>query len=124
MPEPTEIVEWTCGRCEVSVRWLASGDAPSLPATWVDQHGELHCLDCRRDLAAEAGLLLAPAGASADERREIESRARIEFELRRNPRRQDSRIASSCKAPLEAVREERTRLGMQSQGSGRAGRVR
>ena len=115
--EEVKTDEWTCERCEVTVSWTADGDAPKFPATWSEKRGRLYCLACRRDLAAEAGLLKAGDDLSQDEKKQIMSRARIEFELKRNPRREDNRIASACKTSLDAVKKARVRLGMTSQGS-------
>jgi hypothetical protein len=120
MPEPaategTATADWTCTRCEVTVSWMAEVERPELPGTWSREDGELYCLVCRREMAGEAGLARAPEDASAAERQKIESQARIEFEIRRKPDRQDNRIANSCHTSVVAVRKARARLGMRSQ---------
>jgi len=107
-------VDWTCARCQVTVSWMAEVERPELPATWAQEGDELYCLSCRRELAGEAGLEKAPSDASSAERQKIESQARIEFEIKRRPEREDNRIAKSCRTSVVAVRKARARLGMNS----------
>jgi hypothetical protein len=106
--------DWTCTRCEVTVSWMAEVERPELPATWSREDGGLYCLVCRREMAGEAGLEAAPEDATASERQKLESQARIEFEIKRKPDRQDNRIANSCHTSVVAVRKARARLGLQS----------
>jgi hypothetical protein len=108
-PEP----DWTCARCEVTVSWMADVERPALPATWIEEDGELYCLACRRERAGEAALV-GLDDESAERRQQVESRARIEFEMRRRPDRQDNRIAQACHTSVKAVQQSRVRLGMQS----------
>ena len=110
----TATVDWTCARCQVTVSWMAEVERPELPATWAQVGDELYCLSCRRELAGEAGLENAPNDASSAERQKIESQARIEFEIKRRPEREDNRIAKSCRTSVVAVRKARARLGMNS----------
>jgi len=110
----TITADWTCGRCEVTVSWMADVERPELPATWSREGDELFCLACRRDLAAEAALGKAPEDASNADRTKISSRARIEFELKRKPDREDNRIAKACNTSIDAVRKARARLGLES----------
>ena len=110
----TPTADWTCDRCEVTVSWMADVERPERPATWVETDGKLYCLACRRDLAGDAGVAAAPDGAKQDELTKIRSQARIEFELKRKPDRQDNRIASACNTSIDAVRKARTRLGLES----------
>jgi len=114
MPE-TATADWTCERCEVTVSWMADIERPERPATWVEEGGVLYCLACRRDRAAEAALEKAPEDTNNADRTKIGSQARIEFELKREPTRQDNRIAKSCSTSVVAVRKARTRLGLESQ---------
>jgi len=107
------VADWTCARCEVNVSWMADVERPALPATWVKEDGELYCLACRRERAGEAALV-GLEEKSAEERRKAGSRARIDFEMKRRPEAQDSRIAKSCHASIKAVKQARVRLGMQS----------
>jgi hypothetical protein len=107
--------DWTCARCEMTVSWMPDTERPTLPATWIKEHGELYCLACRRDRAAEAGLEGMAENASAEKRQQAQSRARVEFELMRKPDRQDNRVAKSCHTSIIAVRKARVRLGLQSQ---------
>jgi hypothetical protein len=107
--------DWTCSRCEVTVSWTADVERPTIPATWVEERGELYCLSCRRDLAEETQLATLPEDASAQERQKVKSAARVEFEIRRVPNREDNRIAKACGTSIVAVRKARERLGMQAQ---------
>lgn len=117
MPETSTepAVDWTCARCQVTVSWMADVERPELPATWSREDDELYCLACRRDRAGEAALAaIDESSTSAQERGQIESRARIEFEMKRRPDQEDSRIAKACRTSIKAVQQARVRLGMQS----------
>jgi hypothetical protein len=120
MPETTvePAADWTCSRCEVTVRWMADVERPELPATWVRDGDELYCLACRRELAGEAALAGLDKTASAERRQQVESRARVEFEMKRRPEREDRRIAQACHTSVKAVRQARVRLGLQSRRPG------
>jgi hypothetical protein len=83
---------------------------PRLPASWVQKGGRTHCLACRREIAAEEGLLRAPADASKKDREEFQVSARIEFEVERDPDRNDGEIAKACRTSIHAVRKARERL--------------
>ena len=115
MPETTSepAVDWTCARCAVKVSWTAEVERPALPATWIREGDDLYCLGCRREQAGEAALL-GLDGASSARRQQVESRARIDFEMKRRPERQDSRIAKTCHTSIKAVQQARVRLGLQS----------
>jgi hypothetical protein len=116
MPETTvqPVADWTCARCEVTVSWTADTERPELPGTWIREGGDLYCLACRRDLAAEAALSVLDEGATAAHRKQAESRARIEFEMKRRPEREDNRIAQACHTSVKAVKDARNRLGLNS----------
>jgi hypothetical protein len=116
MPKTTiePVADWTCARCEVTVSWMAEVERPELPATWIRDGDELYCLGCRRELAGEAALVGLDGDTSAARRHQVESRARIDFEMQRRPERQDNRIAKVCHTSVKAVQQSRIRLGMQS----------
>jgi hypothetical protein len=116
MPETTiePVADWTCARCEVTVSWMPDAERPELPATWIREGDELFCLACRRERAGEAALVGIDDATSAERRRQVESRARIEFEMKRRPEREDNRIAKVCHTSVKAVQQARVRLGMQS----------
>jgi hypothetical protein len=103
---------WTCGRCQVTVSFSPEVKRPRLPTTWVREDGELYCLACRRDMAGEAGLAGVDEGLPNQARLQIRSQARIEFEIKRDPDRQDNRIAKACGTSTVAVRKARARLGL------------
>lgn len=106
-------ISWTCNRCEVTVSFSPEVKQPRLPPTWVRQEGELYCLSCRRDLAADAGLEgLDEDDIPSQRRLQLRSHARIEFEIRRDPDRPDSLIAKSCGTSTFSVRKARARLGL------------
>ena len=106
-------VDWTCDRCEVTVSWMADAERPELPGTWTREGDELYCLGCRRERAGEAALV-GSEEASAESRHKLETRGRVEFEMKRRPETQDTRIAKSCHTSVKIVRQARVRLGMQS----------
>jgi hypothetical protein len=118
MPKTTiePATDWTCARCEVKVSWTADVERPALPATWVMEDDDLYCLLCRRERAGEAALLELGEESSAADRRQAESRGRIDFEMKRRPDAQDSRIAKSCHTSIKVVHNARARLGLQSRG--------
>jgi predicted Fe-S protein YdhL (DUF1289 family) len=116
MPEVTVVpaVDWTCARCEVTVSWMADAERPELPGTWTREGEELYCLGCRRERAGEAALAVLDDGSSSEIRHRAETRGRVDFEMKRRPETQDSRIAKSCHTSVKIVRDARVRLGMQS----------
>ena len=103
---------WTCARCQVTVSFSPEVERPQLPATWAAQDGELYCLGCRRDMAGDAGLEGVDEDAPNEKRLQIRSYARIEFEIKRDPERQDNQIAKACGTSTVAVRKARARLGL------------
>jgi hypothetical protein len=117
MPE-TATAGWTCAKCEMTLSWMPGVEKPKLPTTWAKENGLLYCLACRRDMAGDAGVEELAEDASNDERSKTRSRARIDFELQREPDRQDNRIANSCHTSIAAVRKARDRLGMPRPGEG------
>jgi hypothetical protein len=109
---------WTCARCEVTVSFSPEVKRPRLPSTWVRENGELYCLNCRRELAADARMEGVDEDIPSQRRLQIRSHARIEFEIQRDPDRQDSVIAKSCSSSTFAVRQARERLGLAPQARG------
>jgi len=116
MPETTvePAADWTCARCEVTVSWMPDAERPELPATWIKEDDELFCLACRRERAGESALVGLDKTISAERRKQIETRARVEFEMMRRPEREDGRIAKACHTSVKAVQQARVRLGLQS----------
>lgn len=90
---------------------------PRLPSTWASEDGELYCLACRRDMAGEAGLVGVDTDLPDQKRLQIRSQARIEFEIKRDPDRQDNLIAKACGTSTVAVRKARARLDVEPGGS-------
>jgi hypothetical protein len=115
MPETlTPAADWTCARCEVTVSWMADAEVPELPGTWIREGDELYCLACRRERAGEAALVGLDDATSAERRHQIETRARVDFEMKRRPEREDNRIAKACHTSVKNVQKARVRLGLQS----------
>ena len=112
MPNPASTAPntWTCSRCEVTVSFAPDFENTGLPATWSEEDGELFCLSCRRDMAGEAGLEGVDEGTPNQKRLQMRSHARIEFEIKRDPSREDNRIAKACGTSTFAVRKARARL--------------
>jgi hypothetical protein len=101
---------WTCSRCEVTVSFAPDFENTGLPATWVEEEGELYCLGCRRDMAGEAGVEGTDEDTPSQKRLQMRSHARIEFEIKRDPTREDNRIAKAVGTSTFAVRKARARL--------------
>ncbi len=101
---------WTCSRCEVTVSFAPDFENTGLPATWIEEDGELYCLGCRRDMAGEAGIEGTDEDTPSQKRLQMRSHARIEFEIKRDPSREDNRIAKAVGTSTFAVRKARARL--------------
>jgi hypothetical protein len=97
----------------VTVSFSPDVERPRLPTTWVREDGELYCLSCRRDMAAEAGLEGVDEDIPRQKRLQIRSQARIDFEIQRDPSREDNRIAKACGTSTFAVRKARARLELE-----------
>ena len=112
MPNPASAAPntWTCSRCDVTVRFSPEVADTGLPGTWSQEDGELYCLSCRRDMAGEAGLEGLDEDMPSQKRLQIRSHARIEFEIKRDPSREDNKIAKACSTSTFAVRKARARL--------------
>ena len=107
---------WTCTRCEVTVSFAPDFENTGLPSTWAESDGELYCLGCRRDMAGEAGLEGVGEETPNQTRLQIRSQARIEFEIKRDPERQDNQIAKACGTSTVSVRKARARLALEPPG--------
>ncbi len=101
---------WTCGRCEVTASWMAGTAAPELPQGWIADAEQFFCLNCRRERAAEEAEV--PEDAPAAERSKLRARARVEFEILRDPDRPDNKIAKACRTSPIAIRKARQRIGV------------
>ena len=101
---------WTCSRCEVTVSFAPDFENTGLPATWTEEDGQLYCLSCRRDMAGEAGVEGTDEDTPSQKRLQMRSHARIEFEIKRDPTREDNRIAKAVGTSTFAVRKARARL--------------
>jgi len=101
---------WTCSRCEVTVSFAPDFENTGLPNTWIKEDGQLYCLSCRRDMAGEAGLEGVDEDTPNQKRLQIRSHARIEFEIKRDPSREDNQIAKAVGTSTFAVRKARARL--------------
>jgi hypothetical protein len=94
----------------MTVSFAPDVERPRLPSTWARDDGQLYCLACRRDMAGEAGLEGIDEDMPDQKRLQIRSQARIEFEINRDPDRQDNQIAKACGTSTVAVRKARARL--------------
>jgi hypothetical protein len=104
---------WTCTRCEMTVSFTPEVADTGMPDTWVEEDGELYCLSCRREMAGDASLEDVDDEIPSQKRLQIRAHARIEFEIKRDPSREDNRIAKACGTSTLAVRKARARLGME-----------
>lgn len=94
----------------MTVSFAPDFENTGLPATWTETDGELYCLGCRRDMAGEAGLEGVDEDVPSQKRLQMRSHARIEFEIKRDPSREDNRIAKAVGTSTFAVRKARARL--------------
>jgi len=95
----------------MTVQWMIGHDAPAQPAHWAVEDGELHCLACRRDRAAEAGTEHLPEDTPLNERVKLKAQARLDFEVNRDPDRGDGEIAKACRSTVAGVKKARERVG-------------
>jgi predicted Fe-S protein YdhL (DUF1289 family) len=82
-----------------------------LPASWEQMDGVAYCLGCLRKLAGEARAAALTDGESSADRVRANAEGRIEFELKRNPDRCDTRVARATGTNVMLVRRVRERLG-------------
>jgi hypothetical protein len=97
----------------VTVSFTSDVEDTSLPSTWVKEDGELYCLSCRRDMAGEAGVAGIDEDSSDQTKLQVRAQARIEFEIKRDPERQDNQIAKACGTSTVSVRKARARMGLE-----------
>ena len=105
----TATAEWTCGRCDVTVRFMPDAERVGLPTHWVEQDGEAYCLACRRALAVEEAIEASDETAG-ESLAKLRTAALVEFELRRDPDRANGEIARACRSSVPAVVKARRRL--------------
>jgi hypothetical protein len=105
--------EWTCARCGVTASFMPGVvELSGLPTSWEESGGVAYCLSCRRKLAGEARAAAVADEDSAPELLRADAEGRIEFELRRDPDRCDTRVARACGTNVVMVRQVRERLGV------------
>jgi hypothetical protein len=96
---------WTCGGCEVTVRYEAGAASPRRPEGWSKRGGRWLCLHCRRELAVEKA-----TQKSGDDGWASRRQALVEFELRRSPDEPDGVIAKRANCSTGHVRKLRMQL--------------
>ena len=82
------------------------------PTEWRADDDGVHCLGCRRARAGEAGVEAASEATSAADRAKIRAAAVVEFEVLRDPDRNNGQIARACRTSVPAVLKARKRLGI------------
>lgn len=115
MGEPEATERWTCGHCNLEVRWASGYERQGLPANWIEDRSGPVCLACRRELAAEAAIDQG-GPLSVQDRARLRSAAIIEFEVNRDPSRSDSEIAKAVHTSVVAIQKARKRLGVHAAG--------
>ena len=81
------------------------------PTEWRADDDGIHCLGCRRARAGEARVDASEATSAAD-RAKIRAAAVVEFEVLRDPDRNNGQIARACRTSVPAVLKARKRLGI------------
>jgi hypothetical protein len=109
-PTTTSAPSWICDRCGVSIRYLPGHQPAGPPAGWSVDDGDTHCLNCRRDLAAEAAYHGADPDTSREDRAKLRAKGLIDFEIERDPERTNGEIAKSLRCSVPAVLKARRRL--------------
>jgi hypothetical protein len=75
------------------------------PKTWAKDGGQIYCLACRRERAAEASLEAAPEDTPAEARVKLRQAAVIGFEIDRDPDRTNGEIAKAARcSPLTVTK--------------------
>ncbi|MGA8219656.1 MAG: hypothetical protein WB771_13925 [Solirubrobacterales bacterium] len=87
-------------------------DLSGLPPSWGEVSGIAYCLGCRRTMAGEARAAALNGDSSPADRVRADAEGRVEFELRRDPDRCDTRIARASETNVVVVRQVRERLGV------------
>lgn len=86
-------------------------DPGGFPPNWDALNGITYCLSCLRKLAGEARAASLTEDGSPADRVRLDTEGRIEFELRRDPDRCDTRVARACGTNVFLVKHVRERLG-------------
>ncbi len=108
-PTKSDVVEFTCARCEVTSRWT-EGLGAATPPNWVKEKGLYYCLVCRRERAMEQAVEQAGGDrVSTADRAKLRSAAVVDFEIARDPDRTEGEIAKAARASIGAVRKARKR---------------
>lgn len=107
--DPKKASKWTCAQCGVSVSHI-DGEPTPFPSTWDSSAEGLHCLGCRRERAADAGLESAAGDSPVAVRAQLRRTALIEFEVSRKPDHTDGAIAKACRTSVSTVAKARSRL--------------
>jgi hypothetical protein len=89
---------------------MSGHERPGRPADWIEEDGRSYCLACRRDLAGEAAVSSAPADTPLTQGAKLRTRAKIDFEVRRDPSRSNAEIAHAIRSSVVAVQKARDRL--------------
>ena len=86
----------------MTASWSAESENTQRPPNWVEQDGQLYCLSCRVRRRGGASTL-SPRMPAARTVARPAPRLRIQFEIERDPTREDNRIArarhTSIKSP-------------------------
>lgn len=93
----------------MTVSYAAGSSVPERPSGWGEDSGELHCLNCRREIVISAATAIDDR-SQPTERRKVGQRAVAEFELRRDPDRRDAVIAKSIRTTRSLVTQARAAL--------------
>ena len=107
-PDKSDVVEFTCARCEVTSRWT-EGLGAATPPNWVKENGLYYCLVCRRERAIERPSRRPARPVSTADRAKLRSAAVVDFEIARDPDRTEGEIAKAARASIGAVRKARKR---------------
>ena len=106
----TATADRTCGRCEMTTRWIANGESSKMPPNWIEKGEFAYCLACRRELAVEAALESAPEESTNKHLAQLRSATLVEFEVERDPDRRDGEIARAIHCSAVAVGKARERV--------------
>ncbi|MGH2955494.1 MAG: hypothetical protein ACRDL6_00665 [Solirubrobacterales bacterium] len=79
------------------------------PPGWSWDGAVAYCIDCSRELTAEAARAAMPLDADWETLEHAAAQARIHFELERDPDRTDAEIARLCRTSVLAARNARKR---------------
>ena len=108
--QQTATAERTCGKCEMTTSWVATGKSSKTPPNWMEQGGFAYCLACRRELAVESALAEAPEDSTNKTLAQLRSATLVEFEVIRDPDRRDGEIARAIHCSAVAVGKARERV--------------